>query len=114
MKKNAYLKKAQITALHMLQLLTQNSYGTYSVLLYVCVKYVYIFFSYQTSENMLNKENEINVGVTLRCAGDPKNPAEFPLPVLCMWKNSIKGLLTWISMTELLDLPKCYYTSSFL
>lgn len=57
MKKISYLKKAQITALHMFQLLTQNSYGTYSVMLYVCVEYVYMFFSYQTSENMLNKEN---------------------------------------------------------
>lgn len=30
-------------------------HGRYPVLLYVC--YTYVFFTYQTSENMLNKEN---------------------------------------------------------
>lgn len=33
---------------------------------------------------------------------------------LAMWKNSIKDLPIWISMTELLDLPMCYYTFTFL
>lgn len=71
--------------------------------------YTDVFFTRETREYMLNTKK-----VASYLCRRSQRSANFQLPVLHMWNNSIKGLLIWISATQLLDLPMCCNTFTFL